>query len=80
MASTSKSLAQMNKSQAVSRPPSPPIGASSLSEFMTSANSLSLILRRLDEIERKLDHALQELRTPAAIGYPVRRGNLPKKD
>jgi hypothetical protein len=50
---------------------------------MTSANSLSLILRRLDEIERKLDGVLQELRTlnsPAAIGYSVRRGNLPKKD
>ena len=47
---------------------------------MTSANSLSLILRRLDEIERKLDHVLEELRTPAAIGYSVRRGNLPTKD
>src|SRR5215471_12464627 len=31
---------------------------------MTSANGLSLILRRLDEIERKLDHVLEELRTP----------------
>ena len=47
---------------------------------MTSANSLSMILRRLDEIERKLDDVLQELRTPAAIGYSVRRGNLPRKD
>jgi tetrahydromethanopterin S-methyltransferase subunit G len=50
---------------------------------MTSANSVSLILRRLDEIERKLDDVLQELRTlntPAAIGYSVRRGNLPRKD
>ena len=47
---------------------------------MTSDNSLSLILRRLDEIERKLDDVLQELRTPAAIGYSVRRGNLPRKD
>ena len=47
---------------------------------MTSDDSLSLILRRLDEIERKLDHVLQELRTPAAIGYSVRRGNLPRKD
>ena len=50
---------------------------------MTSDNSLSLILRRLDEIERKLDHRLEELRTlntPPAIGYSVRRGNLPKKD
>ena len=50
---------------------------------MTSDNSVSLILRRLDEIERKLDDVLQELRTlntPAAIGYSVRRGNLPRKD
>jgi hypothetical protein len=50
---------------------------------MTSDNSVSLILRRLDEIERKLDDLLQELRTlntPAAIGYSVRRGNLPRKD
>jgi hypothetical protein len=47
---------------------------------MTSDNSLSLILRRLDEIERKIDNVLQELRTPAAIGYSVRRGNLPRKD
>jgi len=30
---------------------------------MTSDNSLSLIVRRLDEIERKLDRMLQELRT-----------------
>jgi len=41
---------------------------------LTSDNNLSLILRRLDEIERKLDDVLQELRTPAAIGYSVRRG------
>ena len=50
---------------------------------MTSDNSVSLILRRLDEIERKLDDLLQELwtlNTPAAIGYSVRRGNLPRKD
>ena len=50
---------------------------------MTSDNSVSLILRRLDEIERKLDDLLQELRTlntPAAIGYSVRRGNLPRKE
>ena len=50
---------------------------------MTSANSLLPILRRLDEIERKLDRMMEELRTlntPAAIGYSVRRGNLPKKD
>jgi hypothetical protein len=31
---------------------------------MTAANSLSLILRRLDEIERKLDHVLEELTDP----------------
>jgi hypothetical protein len=50
---------------------------------MTSANSLSLILRRLDEVESKLNRMLQELRalnTPTAIGYSVRRGNLPMKD
>jgi hypothetical protein len=50
---------------------------------VTSDNSLVLILRRPDEIERKLDHVLQELRTLntlAAIGYSVRRGNLPRKD
>jgi predicted ATPase with chaperone activity len=47
---------------------------------MTSANSLVLILRRLDEIERKLDRILEELRTPTAIGYSARRGNHPRKD
>jgi tetrahydromethanopterin S-methyltransferase subunit G len=47
---------------------------------MTSADSLSLILRRLDEIERKLDRMMEELRTPTAIGYSVHRGNLPGKD
>jgi tetrahydromethanopterin S-methyltransferase subunit G len=47
---------------------------------MTSDDSLSLILRRLDEIERKLDRIMEELRTPTAIGYSVRRGNLPRKD
>jgi hypothetical protein len=31
---------------------------------MTSADSLSLILRRLDEIERKLDRMMEGLRTP----------------
>jgi hypothetical protein len=47
---------------------------------MTSDNSLSLILRRLGEIERKLlDRMMEELR-PTAIGYSVRRGNLPRKD
>jgi len=47
----------------------PPAGASFFGEFLTSDNNLSLILRRLDEIERKLDHVLEELRVPAAIGY-----------
>ena len=47
---------------------------------MTSADSLSLILRRLDEIERKLEHILDELQTPTAIGYSARRGNRPRKD
>ena len=46
---------------------------------MTSDNNFSLILRRLDEIERKLDRILEELRTPTEIGYSVRR-NLPRKD
>jgi hypothetical protein len=31
---------------------------------MTSDDSLSLILRRLDEIERKLNEVLEELRAP----------------
>jgi tetrahydromethanopterin S-methyltransferase subunit G len=47
---------------------------------MTSDNNFSLILRRLDEIERKLDRMMEELRTPTAIGCSVRRGNLAKKD
>jgi tetrahydromethanopterin S-methyltransferase subunit G len=47
---------------------------------MTSDNNLSLILRRLDEIERKLDRILEELRTPTAIGYSARRGNRPSND
>jgi hypothetical protein len=34
---------------------------------MTSDNSLLPILRRLDEIERKLDRMLEELRMPTAI-------------
>jgi hypothetical protein len=46
---------------------------------MTSNDSLLLILRRLDEIERKLDCML-EIQTPTAIGYSARRGNLPRKD
>jgi hypothetical protein len=40
----------------------------------TSANSLSLSLRRLDDIERKLDRIMEELRSPTAIGYSARRG------
>ena len=47
---------------------------------MISAVSLSLVLRRLDEIERKLDRIMEELRTPTAIGYSVHRGNFPSKD
>ena len=47
---------------------------------MTSDDRLSLILRRLDEIERKLDLIMEALRTPTAIGYSVLRGNLPRKD
>ena len=44
---------------------------------MTSADSISLILRRLDEIERKLDRIMEELMATTAIGYSVRRGNRP---
>ena len=69
-----------SKAPAQGTPLPPPAGASFFGEFLTSDNNLSLILRRLDEIERKLDHVLEELRTPAAIGYSVRRGNLPRKD
>ena len=47
---------------------------------MTSDASLSLILRRLDEIERKLDRIMEELRAPTAIGYSVGRGNRPRED
>jgi hypothetical protein len=48
---------------------------------MTSDNSLSLILCRLDEVEGKLNRILEELRTlQAPIGYSARRGNLPRKD
>jgi len=46
---------------------------------MTPDDSLSLILRRLDEIERKLDRIMEELR-PTAIGYSVGRGNRPRED
>jgi hypothetical protein len=47
---------------------------------MIDDNKLSVILRRLDEIERKLDRIMEELRPPPAIGYSARRGNLPRKD
>src|SRR5258708_16077070 len=33
-----------------------------------------------NEIERKLDRMMEELRAPTAIGYSARRGNLPRKD
>jgi hypothetical protein len=56
-------------------------GASFLSgDVMTSDDSLLLLLRRLDELERKLDCILEEIRAPAAIGYSARRGNRPRKD
>jgi hypothetical protein len=40
---------------------------------MTSADSLSLILRRFDEIERKLDRMMEDcgLPLPSAIRYGV---------
>jgi hypothetical protein len=47
---------------------------------MTSDDRLLLILRRLDEIERKLDRMMEELRAPTAIGYSVGRGNRPRED
>ena len=46
---------------------------------MTSHNSLLPILRRLDEMERKLDRMMEELR-PLAIGYSAQRGSVPRKD
>ena len=48
--------------------------------MMTSDNDLLPIIRSLDEIERKLDRMLEELRTPTAIGYSARRGSFPRKD
>ena len=69
-----------SKAPAQGTPLPPPAGASFFGEFLTSDNNLSLILRRLDEIERKLDRIVEELRMPTAIGYSVRRGNLPRKD
>ena len=62
----------------LTQPPSLRMGPSS--SAMTSANSLLPILRHLDEIERKLDRMMEEIRTPTSIGYSVRRGNFPKKD
>ena len=47
---------------------------------MTFADNLSLILRRLDEIERNLDRMMEELMAPTAIGYSVRRGNRLRED
>jgi hypothetical protein len=41
-----------------------PAGPLSSVSFMTSDDRLSLILRRLDEIERKLDHMLDEPTDP----------------
>ena len=58
----------------------PPARASCCGDVMTSDDGLSLILRPLDEIESKLDHMLEELRTPTAIGYSARRGSRPKND
>ena len=49
-----------------------------LVSVMVSDDSLLLLLLRLDEIELKLDHVMEELRMP--IGYSVRRGNRPKED
>jgi tetrahydromethanopterin S-methyltransferase subunit G len=46
---------------------------------MTSDDRLLLILRRLDEIERKLDRTMEELR-PTAIDYSAQRGSVPRKD
>jgi hypothetical protein len=47
---------------------------------MTAADSLLLLLRRLNEIERKLDRMQDELQTPTAIGYSAHLGNPPTKD
>jgi hypothetical protein len=47
---------------------------------MTSDDKHLLLQRRLDEVERKLDRMMEELRTPTAIGYSVRRGDIPRKD
>jgi hypothetical protein len=63
--------------------PHPLAGASFLLRFGECHDlqrQLLLLLRRLDQIERKLDCMLEELQTPTAIGYSARRGNFPKKD
>jgi len=59
-----------SKAPAQGTPLPPSAGASFFGEF---DNNLSLILHGLDEIERKLDRMLEELWTPTAIGYSVRR-------
>src|SRR5262245_25766014 len=46
---------------------------------MTSDDSLSLILRRLDEIERKLDRMMEELETRTAIGLFGSQGQSSKE-
>jgi len=61
-------------------PPNLRMGPLPCGSAMTSDDTLSLILRRLDEIERKLDRMMEELQTPTAIGYSGRRGNFPRKD
>ena len=59
-----------SKAPAQGTPLPPSAGASFFGEF---DNNLSLLLHGLDEIERKLDRMLEELWTPTAIGYSVRR-------
>jgi len=51
--------------------------------LMTSDDRVSLILQRLDEIERQLDGMRDELRmmeAPIAIRYSARPGNRPRQD
>ena len=50
---------------------------------MTPDANIRSLMHRLDEVERQLERIwkeLQALKAPAAIGYSVRRGNLPRKD
>ena len=50
---------------------------------MTPDTNMLSLMDRLDEVERKLDRIwkeLQTLKSPVAIGYSVRRGNIPRKD